>query len=406
MVMGANSLGLYNFMEDPKSIIRQFIPDFLYPVIFHPRKAIGELAKSELYRIDRLNDMLSNVTVEGGWSLRMDRAFDYDPGRPWWRHAEKGEFNRTLYLRPLSGLGNQLQTIASALTLARVEGFNVKIVFDKMGKYIKYGPNFQWSDMFVQPPVDFNDTFPGGSRSFPMQCTVHYAFHWHEVRNKWEKGSDGNEILCIRACCLDAFPTRAWIPYTQWFYRSLVPADNVLKMVDDFKRQFDWDMFTWIGVHVRRTDRPWTVFLLLKRVPFGNYLDLTTGDYNDILPVRAIVEEMNLFKKILSPFGSQTSAAIPRPARFFLATDDQAIGDEIIKSFARGEVVNVPKHMSASQARSRKDGMQLAVLDMVLLASCRALVGSAYSSFSKAAAFMGDGFYTEPYYSTTWENET
>lgn len=241
---GQEPIGLTGAVKDYWLIFKQVIPDFLYPVVYHPRKVKGEFATFERERIKKLDHLQSNYTIEEEWSLTMDKAFSYDLEQPWWRNPEN---RRTLYLRPTSGLGNQLQTIATALTIARYEGFNVRVVLDTMGNYIKFDEDFSWSDMFSEPKLDFDDAFPGGSKHNSLSCRVHYAFHWHEVRDKWETGPDGDERLCVRSCCLDMFPTKMWLPHTQWFYRSLFPAKPPQGIITDFKQKHDWDTYSWVG---------------------------------------------------------------------------------------------------------------------------------------------------------------
>lgn len=159
-----------------------------------------------------------------------------------------------------------------------------------------------------------------------------------------------------------------------------------------------------VGVHVRRTDRPLNTYRLLRKIPFSNFLDLTVRDYNKILPVSAVIDQMQLYLDIM--LSNQTAAQGGlKPVRFFLATDDKSIEPEIMQAFSPGQVVKLTKTLSPSEARLKKSGMHLAVADLTLLASCRILVGSAYSSFSKAATFMGNNLYTEPYYVTIWDKQ-
>lgn len=381
-------------------IVQSNIPDFIYPVWYHPQKPKSE--QEEIGRLESVDRLINNAITNGSWSLTGDHVFAYDPQAPWWRTTNA---SRTLFVRPVSGMGNHLQTIASALTLARVENFDVKIVFDRMGKYIKFDDNFRWNDLFREPPLDYNDTFPGGSTSVSSECTVHYAYLWHEVRDMWERGRQqmDDERLCIRACCLEAFPVKSWLPHTGWFYRSLKPSHRIEKMIKLFQKEVMWDKYTWVGVHIRRTDRVRDARRHLRELPLNTYLNLDTSNYDDVLSIAAFVDQMQNFLDSVPNEMSSNSQAI-KPIRFFLATDDEDVRDRVMKSFEPNLVVEVPNKMNVFKARSKKEGMEQAVMDLVLLAYCRVLIGSPYSSFSKAANFMGNNFFTEPGFTTTWEH--
>ncbi len=69
---------------------------------------------------------------------------------------------------------------------------------------------------------------------------------------------------------------------------------------------------------------------------------------------------------------------------FFLCTDDPEVA-ELLQARFPGRVLVLEKELS----RDTQAGMEAALIDMLLLARCRRVLGSYWSSFSQIASEIG-----------------
>ena len=139
------------------------------------------------------------------------------------------------------------------------------------------------------------------------------------------------------------------------FYRPRTPDYSWLRPKQAILEEIKHNLISIgnapIGLHVRRTDNK----MAIKRSPLYLFIDKV--------------------EKILSENSQQ---------RFFLATDDNGVKDEMMSRF--------PEHIfSRYKLAKREDpnGLKDAVIDLFLLASCKSLYGSSWSSFSDVAADIG-----------------
>lgn len=148
---------------------------------------------------------------------------------------------RTLYIAPSAGLGNVLQTIASALTVAKRKKFNVKLVLQSR----TFGST-SWGELFLEPALsEINGTFPDGSGLPKMTkaCIVQDHFvEWKDIKIKW-KNTGHQDVLCASTCCWKEPP----FPHSVlWFYKSLVPAQAIQRSIQEFQEQLRWHNFQWV----------------------------------------------------------------------------------------------------------------------------------------------------------------
>lgn len=149
--------------------------------------------------------------------------------------------HRKLYIAPLAGLANVLQTIASALTVAKREEFDVNLVLQ-----FKTFMNTSWDELFLEPAInEINGTFPDGAilPKTTEACSVQHDFtEWKEIKKKWNKTGDG-DILCATTCCWREGP----FPHSVlWFYKSLVPAQRIQQSIQELQKQWRWHEFQWV----------------------------------------------------------------------------------------------------------------------------------------------------------------
>ena len=87
---------------------------------------------------------------------------------------------------------------------------------------------------------------------------------------------------------------------------------------------------------------------------------------------------------------------VVKPIRFFLATDKDESKNRIMSQFAQNQVVSFEKGIDEHGLRVEVWGLQLAVIDMFLLASCSVVIGTPFSTFSEAATYIGGALQLEP----------
>ena len=129
-------------------------------------------------------------------------------------------------------------------------------------------------------------------------------------------------------------------------HTHLRPSESVLAKISENLHLVDGSL----GVHVRRTDH--------KKSIFGS----PTESYFSLLDAR------------------------PTEERFFLSTDDEA-EETAFRDRYGSRVVNYTKR---SRNRSESIAIEDALIDMMLLSRCTAIVAPVGSTFSSCAAFMGN----------------
>ncbi len=136
--------------------------------------------------------------------------------------------------------------------------------------------------------------------------------------------------------------------YPQALAQSLRPVAEIRRMIAETTAAFAPNT---VGVHIRRTDNAVSI---------------------DASPLEAFVEAM------------RAEVAADPEVRFFLATDDRGVKEELRAIF--------PDRILSREAPVRRDtldGMREAVADLYCLAATGKLLGSYWSSFTDTAAELG-----------------
>lgn len=179
---------------------------------------------------------------------------------------------------------------------------------------------------------------------------------------------DGEMMLCVKS---DMWLTAAGEKEGKFFFRLLKPSAGVQALIDAYKYMTEWEENHMVGVHVRRGDL--TIY--------GK--DDKKSKIEGLIPIESYVEAMRKQK--------QLAAGVKR-VRFFLATDDAAAEAEIMAAFKPGQVLT---YVKKERSRLVVQGIQEALVDVMLLADCPVLIGTYYSSYSETAKMMGWPFYIQ-----------
>lgn len=242
-----------------------------------------------------------------------------------------------IYLRPVAGLCNRLRAINSAIALARDTCQHLHVYWR-----LDQEMNTCFHRLF-NVPDDFvlNDA---GRESFAAR--IFYSRYNFGYRNfgsvqEWDYKSKIPKV------------GRPWVitsfsPFYDGMsvgYDWLRPVDAIQLKIDAFRREFGRDM---IAMHIRRTDNE----MSRKLSP------------------------LSLFEEKIKDHLKDNSQQ-----RFFIASDDDAVKNSLREQF--GSAIVTRDHVAR---REDANGVEDAVVDLLLLAECSCLYGSGWSSFSEVAA--------------------
>lgn len=136
---------------------------------------------------------------------------------------------------------------------------------------------------------------------------------------------------------------------TRRSYRSFVPIADLRSKIHMISSAFPKDI---VGVHIRRTDH-------LQSIQFSTN--------------NAFFRKMTILKT-------------HSPGLFFFLATDDPFTEEIFKRYWGESIITYPKVFG----RNSEQGMQDAVIDLYLLSKTKAILASYYSSYSEAAADIGN----------------
>lgn len=243
-------------------------------------------------------------------------------------------------LRPVSGLCNRLRAMNAAYWLAKKVNCRLNVFWR-----IDFSMNIGFDSLFKVPAdMHLRVMDPEAYYSRGLFSSLNPFAHTFEQREKFVRN-----VVRFKGCGLWSITDfNEFYKDAKSCYSWLKPVEHLQKKIEDIQAGMGKDV---IGVHIRRTDNEMSI----KHSPTSLF-----------------VERIRL--ELMSN---------PRQ-RFFLATDDVPTKELLKSTF--GERLFTREDVSA---REDANGVVDAVIDLMLLASCRKLYGSHYSSFSEVAAAIG-----------------
>lgn len=272
---------------------------------------------------------------------------------------------KKLSINPIGGLANRMRAIASGISLAHELDADFEIIWAVNDELYA-----RFDDIFEVPDILKNKIhYPG---------KIKYAFSYSVPR---KKNLFVSSIFLRRFSKCLLSDTKDWrltecegkssllkyfshtkdingyiqggtnfFPYERSFYRSLFcPKTNIQAEIDEAVLKMGP---VRTGVHIRRTDNT-------KSICHS--------------PLEVFEE------KIISLLGNNPEM------KFYLATDS-----EIVKSNFKMLFKKVLICDDNPASRTTLSGIKCAVKEMFILSRCQTIYGSYYSSFSEAAALLGD----------------
>lgn len=257
-----------------------------------------------------------------------------------------------IIINPIGGLANRMRAIASGISLARAIGADYSIIWSINSElYAKFEDVFapvpEISDHIIYPSRFEYDLFYSIPRKKNLYITkITWLRFSHVLYDGMAIMSDEDKVFDAAKRSNKCFIQSGCIfyPFTNELYRRLFrPAPEVEKLI------IREDM---IGLHIRRTDNIESI----KHSPDELFIN----------KINEIIQE--------------------KPSsRFYLATDDTATKDKFKGNF--GDRITT---YDAPVERNTRQGIINAGAEMFTLANCSQIIGSHYSSYSEAAALLGN----------------
>lgn len=275
--------------------------------------------------------------------------------------------NVSITLVPRGGLANRMRAIASASALATRIGAKLNVVWIATKDLAAL-----YSDLFLTDNLPFRLTELTRRRFAYLPHRGKYLYLptlWQSVRYsstlRDERRRDRHYLIDAEPETVYAFfrsvgtgtvfvdTCHQFYPFSDDLYRSLFrPSPNVEMRVRQLLPDIGRGIPSPVGLHIRRTDH-----------------------------VQSIQSSpLSLFEKEI---GDMIAAEPQR--RFYLATDDDAT-KERLRSLFPANIITSP----ATASRSSRNGMIDGAAEMFALSRCSSILGSFNSSYSEAAALLGD----------------
>lgn len=260
-----------------------------------------------------------------------------------------------MILNPVGGLANRMRAIASAVSLAHEKNIRIAGIFWALNREL----NCPFEELFE----------PLRDRLLLRNISnLEQLFRWDVPRkknlflsavfqyNKFSHKFIDSEHNIAQMLVVDNSDTRPLFiqsgvifhDFSQALYRSIfVPREDLLN-----KAKLRIGGVPTIGIHIRRTDNSEAI----AKSPTKLFIE-------------RIREELE---------------ATPT-AKFYLATDDEGVKEELRMQFGCN-IISSP--MKAT--RNSMDGVKEALVEMLCLSLCSKIYGSYWSSYSEAAALLGN----------------
>ncbi|MDE7238219.1 MAG: hypothetical protein K2N41_00720 [Lachnospiraceae bacterium] len=273
------------------------------------------------------------------------------------KDGQKNEF----WVEPLAGLGNRMQVLASAHFLAEKYHKRLCILWNNNSDLAA-----DFEDIFETVPdakvipvtTDGYHTKPLlRMKSERLRKKLSSACSFVTEVDRWEGMTPKEIFQMVDEGCRNAddIYLKSWKPFTPVYedgkitLEFLKPSGKVRQRGKDL---FDRIGVDTVGVHIRRTD----------------HVEAIADS-----PVAAFIEEM------------QKESERDGTCRFFVATDDSGVEQELFQRFGKRGFFKGNK----SWGRDHADGILDACVDLWALSKCRKILGSKGSTFGMIAAKLG-----------------
>jgi len=251
-----------------------------------------------------------------------------------------------IIIEPMSGLCNRMRSIGSAINLSRKLGHNL-YVFWVMTPEI----NCKLSDLFIIPE-DIKEIYEC-RRGIASKIIKGLSKAFFSLPNNVfldQKRMHGIPEESMGEAYYKEMNALYFNTYLPFYgknnpYQHFRPRKDIQTIIDSY------DTKELIGLHIRRGDNAQNIVYKLNS------------------PLHMFYEEIN----------RRISCDVS--AKFFAATDDSSIDEELMKKYPGRMII----HPKKSRDRNNPDAIKDAVVDLYCLANCTKLIGTYWSAFTDAA---------------------
>lgn len=264
---------------------------------------------------------------------------------------------------PNAGLGNRVMCITSCLYLAETMNRDCRILWTYDNDV-----NCDFFDLF-KPNPRFK-LLEGATADILKETVKAYESSNHQRTQNWKNKDfalikfsqltfweNKVEAFVKMHNAFDTICINTWQGFGGHakHFEYFCPVDEVAKAVD--KIDLKYRLEDRIGIHIRTTD---------------HFKNVDKSNSEEYCPPRLFIDLIDL---IISSNPT---------AKFFVATDDESVTDEIRSRF-EGSIVSAPKNNDRYSLKGAYD----ALIDAYCLSRTKTVVGNYYSSFSHMAANLG-----------------
>ncbi len=263
-----------------------------------------------------------------------------------------------IYLNAISGLANRMRAIASALALCNETSKELSVIWP-----INSDLKASFHDLFEIDGLKFDVNSIGRlpysfTYELPRKRNLYVSYIYQRFKFDLRRFIYNDELSADELQQIIRASKKAYItsgiefyPFNTDEYRNIfVPSQQVKQRMAEICGDIDK---SYIGVHIRRTDNA-------KAMQYS--------------PIDAFKTEL---RNIL-----QTKPE----AKFYLATDDEAVKREFITEFGSERIYS----NSNGAQRASRAGMIDGLAEIFILSKTSSIIGSYYSSYNEAAAMLGN----------------
>lgn len=261
-----------------------------------------------------------------------------------------------IIINPIGGLANRMRAIASGISLSQDFKLNIRefiwpvnsdlyCPFNELfepinGISVKNISNAKQLFLYDQPRK--KNFYLSGILQHNRYSGIIDDFH-EPVKDVITAYSHSNKPLLIQSGFV-------FYDFPNELYKSLfVPKEQILDIARKRLKNYN----NVIGLHIRRTDNA----ISIDRSPLNLFEDAIKSELNNDPDVK-----------------------------FYVATDDDSTKKYLTDKFGRNIILCSDK----TAVRNTKEGIKEALVELLTLSRCKKIYGSYWSSFSEAAAILGD----------------
>lgn len=275
--------------------------------------------------------------------------------------------DKSIYLKPINGLGNRLRAINSFLNFAKKYNKNLKIYWSSSSGF----DETRFEELFETYNLDDSIEFIK-EEEYKEACGKYFCLHENVTQSEITLEYHINDPLktykklekesfCYEghSCLSYIFSDTLKIEENFEFLENLKATKEIKNKILEVKKYFNDET---IGIHIRRGDATnsiWKTFFL------------NSSD-------EVFFEEI---KKIL----------IEKPSsKFFLSTDCEETNEKFVKMFKEKIIIQKKSFNDKKLKKEQKKKLQKeATIDMLLLSQTKFILGNNWSSFSDISSKIG-----------------